>query len=146
MQLADVGPFLLDVGAAERGVDPPKTRAAPEADQRTHVLAAARREVHQCGDVQYAAGEHAGVTGDKYIRVTVILASVLFIVGISSHFPLRGVRIGLVDVVWTGEQFLLVQNTDTVLTSMDTAGRVERFRQKYARNKPAEAKDKAATT
>ena len=37
-------------------------------------------------------------TGDKYIRVTVILASVLFIVGISSHFPLRGVRIGLVTV------------------------------------------------
>jgi hypothetical protein len=30
--------------------------------------------------------------------VTVILASVLFIVGISSHFPLRGVRIGLVVV------------------------------------------------
>ena len=40
--------------------------------------------------------EHAGDTGDKYIRVTVILASVLFIVGISSHFPLRSVRIGLV--------------------------------------------------
>jgi hypothetical protein len=28
----------------------------------------------------------------------VILASVLFLVGISSHFPLRGVRIGLVAV------------------------------------------------
>jgi hypothetical protein len=28
--------------------------------------------------------------------VTVILATVLFIVGISSHFPLRRVRIGLV--------------------------------------------------
>lgn len=32
--------------------------------------------------------------------------------------------IGLVDIVWTGKQFLLVQNTDTVLTTMDTAGRV----------------------
>jgi hypothetical protein len=49
-------------------------------------------------DVHYARGEHAGITGDKYIRVTVILASVLFLVGISSHFPLRGVRIGLVTV------------------------------------------------
>jgi hypothetical protein len=49
-------------------------------------------------DVYYAAGEHAAITGDKYIRVTVILASVLFIVGISSHFPLRGVRVGLVTV------------------------------------------------
>jgi hypothetical protein len=47
-------------------------------------------------DAYYAAGEHAAEVGDKYIRVTVILASVLFIVGISSHFPLRGIRIGLV--------------------------------------------------
>ena len=47
-------------------------------------------------DVYYAQGEHAASTGDKYIRATVILATVLFIVGISSHFPLRSVRIGLV--------------------------------------------------
>ena len=47
-------------------------------------------------DVYYAEGQHAAVTGDKYIRVTVILATVLFIVGISSHFPLRSIRIGLV--------------------------------------------------
>jgi hypothetical protein len=47
-------------------------------------------------DAYYAQGEHAAQTGDRYIRVTVILATVLFIVGISSHFPLRGVRIGLV--------------------------------------------------
>jgi hypothetical protein len=47
-------------------------------------------------DAYYAQGEHAASTGDKYIRVTVILATVLFIVGISSHFPLRSVRIGLV--------------------------------------------------
>jgi len=47
-------------------------------------------------DAYYAQGQHAAQTADKYIRVTVILASVLFIVGISSHFPLRGIRIGLV--------------------------------------------------
>jgi hypothetical protein len=47
-------------------------------------------------DAYYAQGEHAASTGDRYIRVTVVLATVLFIVGISSHFPLRGVRIGLV--------------------------------------------------
>jgi hypothetical protein len=47
---------------------------------------------------QYAKGQEAAVTGDKYVRVTVILASVLFIVGISSHFPTRGIRIGLVAV------------------------------------------------
>jgi hypothetical protein len=47
-------------------------------------------------DAYYAQGEHAASTGDRYIRVTVVLATALFIVGISSHFPLRGVRIGLV--------------------------------------------------
>jgi hypothetical protein len=47
-------------------------------------------------DAYYAEGQHAAETGDKYIRVTVVLATVLFIVGISSHFPLRSIRIGLV--------------------------------------------------
>ena len=45
-------------------------------------------------DDHYAEGQKAAMTGDKYVRVTVILASVLFLVGISSNFPLRGVRIG----------------------------------------------------
>ena len=49
-------------------------------------------------DAQYAAGQKDAETGDKYVRTTVILASVLFIVGISSHFPLRGVRIGLITL------------------------------------------------
>jgi hypothetical protein len=49
-------------------------------------------------DAYYEKGESAATHGDEYIRVTVILASVLFIVGISSHFPTRGVRIGLVAV------------------------------------------------
>jgi hypothetical protein len=49
-------------------------------------------------DAQYAKGEHAAITSDKYVRVTVVLASVLFIVGISSYFPLKAIRIGLVTV------------------------------------------------
>ena len=49
-------------------------------------------------DAYYTEGEHAAETGDKYVRDTVILASVLFLVGISTHFPLRGVRIGLITV------------------------------------------------
>ena len=49
-------------------------------------------------DAFYAQGQHAAQTGDKYVRVTVILATVLFIVGISSHFPLRSVRFGLVGL------------------------------------------------
>lgn len=44
------------------------------------------------------AGGKAGETSDKYVRTTVFLASVLFIVGISTHFPIRSVRYGLVGL------------------------------------------------
>lgn len=46
----------------------------------------------------YAEGQKAGRTSDDYVRTTVILASVLFLVGISSHFPARGVRLGLITL------------------------------------------------
>jgi len=45
-----------------------------------------------------ATGAEAGVTSDKYVRTTVFLASVLFLVGISTHFPRRGVRYALVGL------------------------------------------------
>src|SRR6476661_3785286 len=43
-------------------------------------------------------GERDGSTADKYVRLTVVLASVLFLVGISTHFPYRAVRYGLVGL------------------------------------------------
>jgi hypothetical protein len=43
-----------------------------------------------------AAARAAGATADKYVRLTVFLASVLFLVGISSHFPVRSARYGLI--------------------------------------------------
>ena len=49
-------------------------------------------------DALLVKGSSQGNTSDKYIRTTVLLASVLFLIGISTHFPLRGVRIGLVAV------------------------------------------------
>ena len=39
-----------------------------------------------------------GETSDKYVRTTVFLASVLFLVGISTHFPLRSGRYALVGL------------------------------------------------
>jgi hypothetical protein len=60
--------------------------------------AALARRLDLAADAHYATGEHAATIGDKYIRITVILASVLFLVGISSHFPLRSVRYGLVTL------------------------------------------------
>jgi hypothetical protein len=46
----------------------------------------------------FADGADAGETSDEYVRVTVFLASVLFLVGISTQFRLRGVRYALVAV------------------------------------------------
>jgi hypothetical protein len=43
-------------------------------------------------------GEKDGSTADKYIRLTVVLASILFLVGISTHFPYRGARYGLIGL------------------------------------------------
>ena len=52
-----------------------------------------------------ASGAEAAETSDKYVRTTVFLASVLFLVGISTHFPFRGVRYTLVGL---GTLLLLV--------------------------------------
>jgi len=60
--------------------------------------AALSKRLDDEADELYAEGQKAGETSDNYIRVTVILASVLFLVGLSSHFPFRSVRIGLVIV------------------------------------------------
>jgi hypothetical protein len=47
-------------------------------------------------DAAFAEGAEAGATADKYIRATVFLATVLFLVGISGHFPIRAARVGLI--------------------------------------------------
>ena len=62
----------------------------PELDEAKALDARAERT--------FQVGQAAGETADKYVRTTVYLASVLFLVGISAHFPLRGVRYGLVGL------------------------------------------------
>jgi len=64
----------------------PQYHPAGEAESRS--LDAHAREA-------YAEGQHAGEVGDDYVRTTVVLASVLFLVGISSHFTIRPVRVGV---------------------------------------------------
>jgi hypothetical protein len=71
--------------------------------------AAQSRALDTAADAYFAAGEHAGAMADKYVRVTVFLASVLFLVGISTHFPLRSARYGLVSVAGLLLVFSLVQ-------------------------------------
>jgi hypothetical protein len=49
-------------------------------------------------DAAFSMGSAAGSTADKYIRDTVFLATVLFMVGISGHFRIRQARLGLIGV------------------------------------------------
>ena len=56
-------------------------------------------------DALYAEGESAGSDSDDYVRTTVFLATVLFLVGIAGHFRVRKARIGLICV---GSAILLV--------------------------------------
>jgi hypothetical protein len=56
------------------------------------------RRLDARADAAYDYGEHAGSNSDDYIRDTVFLASVLFLVGISGQFRIRAARYGLVTV------------------------------------------------
>jgi hypothetical protein len=47
-------------------------------------------------DAKFNAGNAGALTGDNYVRITVFLAAVLFLVGIGSSFKLAGVRYALV--------------------------------------------------
>jgi hypothetical protein len=49
-------------------------------------------------DAAFTRGSDAGGRADEYVRDTVFLATVLFLVGISGHFPLRRARYGLVAI------------------------------------------------
>jgi hypothetical protein len=60
-------------------------------------------------DASFSAGSDAGSTADKYIRDTVFLATVLFLVGISGHFRIRIARLGLIGVAGLLLAFAVVQ-------------------------------------
>jgi hypothetical protein len=47
---------------------------------------------------KFEAGNRDGLVADNYVRITVFLAAVLFLVGIGSSFKLNGVRYGLIAV------------------------------------------------
>jgi hypothetical protein len=47
-------------------------------------------------DTKFQEGSQAGLVGDNYVRITVFLAAVLFLVGIGSSFKLHGIRYALI--------------------------------------------------
>jgi hypothetical protein len=60
-------------------------------------------------DAAFAGGSKAGATSDKYIRATVFLATVLFLVGISGHFRIHQARLALVGAGGVLLVFALIQ-------------------------------------
>ncbi len=46
---------------------------------------------------KFQTGNHAGLVGDDYVRITVFLAAVLFLVGIGSSFKLNSIRYALIS-------------------------------------------------
>ena len=60
-------------------------------------------------DAYFSEGQSAAGTADKYVRLTVTLAAVLFLVGIGSRFPLRVARFGLAGVATVLLAISLVQ-------------------------------------
>lgn len=49
-------------------------------------------------NADFNEGEAAATTADKYVRLTVVLAAVLFLVGIGSRFPVLVARYGLITL------------------------------------------------
>ena len=70
----------------------------------------AAAKVHDAkADAAFLTGSAAGQTADKYIRATVFLATVLFLVGISGHFRIRQARIGLIGAAGLLLLFAVIQ-------------------------------------
>jgi hypothetical protein len=67
----------------------------PEYKQPRATLAAAQ---NRKADLLYDDGSVAGSDSDNYVRATVYLATVLFLVAIAGHFRIRNVRIGVIAV------------------------------------------------
>ena len=59
---------------------------------------AAAQVANDQANAEFTKGEAASGTADKYVRLTVILAAVLFLVGIGSRFPVRSARYGLIGI------------------------------------------------
>lgn len=89
----------FDAWVATRPLKNPK--AAPDPSYLPQYRIAQQIQGHAFdakADALFKAGQSASATSDKYVRLTVVLAAVLFLIGISSHFPVRVARYGLIGI------------------------------------------------
>ena len=102
----------FDAWLATKPFANPNAPAGPqEMPQFKQPLAVQASALDTKANAYYARGQHAAETSDDYIRATVILASVLFLIGISTQFPIRRGRYGLITIgivllVVAGQQIL----------------------------------------
>jgi hypothetical protein len=77
----------------------PHAPAGPTYMPEYHLAALDRgKALDASAEAHSRAGEQAGATSDEYVRITVVLAGVLFLIGIGSTFTIRGVRYALLVV------------------------------------------------
>jgi len=77
----------------------PHAPPGPSFMPQYHNAASERAAVYDGrANVAFERGTHARETGDKYLRNTVLLATVLFLTALAQKFKLEGVRIGLFAV------------------------------------------------
>ena len=72
---------------------PPGPTYMPQYKQPAQAQANA---LDSAADAKFDAGDQAALTSDNYVRITVFLAAVLFLVGIGSSFKLHSVRYALI--------------------------------------------------
>jgi hypothetical protein len=74
---------------------PPGPQSMPEYDEPDVERS---RSLTTEGEELFQEGSEQGETADDYVRTTVYLATVLFLVGISTQFPVRLARYGLLGI------------------------------------------------
>jgi hypothetical protein len=74
---------------------PPGPTFMPEYRQP---LRARAHNLDNRADEAFSEGQHSGGVADQYVRITVLLAAVLFLVGIGTTFKGRSVRFGIAGV------------------------------------------------
>jgi len=74
---------------------PPGPTFMPEYEQPEKELA---QRLDRRAEARFHAGERAGAAADEYVRITVILAAVLFLIGIGTTFMGRQIRYGIAGV------------------------------------------------
>jgi hypothetical protein len=95
---------------ALRPLKNPRAPADPSLMPQYHVTQQDQaRALSAQAHASFLSASAAGNTSDKYVRITVILATVLFLIGISGHFTVRGARYGLIGIGGVLITYSLVQ-------------------------------------